>query len=298
MDEGADQSRKVTIGSREGKLERSRVQNRGTGKLVRVEPFVEIEAGGGETQVDAAGRAGAAQDFVDGADAEEVALFHDGDGGAHFLKVGENVGSDEDGFSFAVELAEEVFEFDTGFGIEARGGFVEDKERRVVNDSPGNAKALLHAAREAVDEGVTLGFKPDLRYGGTNAATDGDRRKLVRASEMINVFPDFEIAVDGEEVGEITNVLLGVFGVALNVDAVDGDGARSGSQQTANHFESGGLAGAVGANETEDFSARDGQREMVGGDEKLGGRAGLVVFLGDVVKADHVLSGYGNCYLT
>ena len=60
MNKGADQSRKVAIGSGEGKFKRSRVENRGAGKFVGVEPFVEIEAGGGEAQMNAAGRASAA----------------------------------------------------------------------------------------------------------------------------------------------------------------------------------------------------------------------------------------------
>ena len=234
----------------------------------------------------------AAEDVGDFSDAQEIALFHDGDGGTHFLEVREDVGSDEDGFAFPVELSKEVFELDAGFGIEAGSGLVENEKRRIVNNGASDTEALLHAAGEAVDHSVGFGIQADLRDGVADAGVEEVGLNLVAAGEMVYVFPDFEIAVDGEEVREVADVLLGAGGMLLNVDVVDRDFAGGGSEQTTDHFEGGGFAGAVGTDEAKDFALWDMQGEMVGGNEKIrAGGAGLVVLLGDVGEADHRIPG-------
>ena len=156
-----------------------------------------------------------------------------------------------------------------------------------MNDSAGNAETLLHAAGEAVDEGIGFGGEADLGNGVVNAGGELGGVELVATGEVVDIFPDFEIAVDGEEVREVADVLLGFGGLAGDINVVDGDGAGSGSEQSGDHFEGGGFAGTVGADEAEDFAGGDVEGEMVGGD-KSGRGAGLVVLLGDRMKLDHV----------
>ena len=58
-----------------------------------------------------------------------------------------------------------------------------------------------------------------------------------------------------------------VAGLAGDVDAVDADVAGVGAFDAHDEFHHGGFAGAVGADETEDFAGLDGEGHVVDGDE-------------------------------
>lgn len=64
---------------------------------------------------------------------------------------------------------------------------------------------------------------------------------------MIDVFPGFEVAIDGEKIGKVTDVLLSFVGLALDVNLIDGDLGGGGSEEAADHFEGSGFSGAVRA---------------------------------------------------
>ena len=76
--------------------------------------------------------------------------------GAQLLELGEDVAADEDGLAERAELAEQLAQLDPGARVEAGGGLVEQQHLGVVDERVGEAQALLHAARQALDVGVAL----------------------------------------------------------------------------------------------------------------------------------------------
>lgn len=160
--------------------------------------------------------------------------------------------------------------------------------RRRMNDGPGNAETLLHAAGQCFDKRSGFGFQADQGNHIADARRDEGGIEFVGAGKVIDVFPDFEVAIDGEKIGEVADVPLSFVGLAFDVNFIDGDLAGGGREEAADHFEGSGFAGTVRADEAEDFAGRNFEGEVVGGDKKVGLSAGLVVLLGDVVQTDHV----------
>ncbi len=66
----------------------------------------------------------------------------------HLLELREHVARDEDGAPAVGEGAQQSAEVDARARVESRGGLVEQQHARVVHESPGEAEALLLAARQ------------------------------------------------------------------------------------------------------------------------------------------------------
>ena len=73
------------------------------------------------------------------------------------LDIGEQVRGHQHGFATAAEVDDEVFDFAAAERVEAGGGFIEDDEFRVIEESLGEAHAASHAVREFADEAVSGG---------------------------------------------------------------------------------------------------------------------------------------------
>ena len=58
---------------------------------------------------------------------------------------------------------------------------------------------------------------------------------------------------------------LSSFGVALRIEAADGDAAAVEGAQAFEDFDGGGFAGAVGAEQAEDFAFFDGEADAADG---------------------------------
>ena len=74
------------------------------------------------------------------------AFPHDTDGIAQVLQFSQHVGGYQDGFAVPGQFLEQVTQLDAGLGIEVGGGFVELKDRWVMNQCLGQQSPLLHAA--------------------------------------------------------------------------------------------------------------------------------------------------------
>ena len=113
------------------------------------------------------------------------------------------------------------------------------------------------------------------------------RLHFVSAGEVVEIFPDFQVVVEREKIGEVADVALGFFGLELNVNSLHRDASGGGNLEAANHFQRGGFSGAVGADQAEEFAVGDVEVEAVGGDEfpALLGRE--VVLLGHLFELDH-----------
>ena len=105
MNEIADEGGEIGVRAGEGKFGGEMRGRWFWGKAATGQPRVQVEAGSSEAEVDPASCSATAHHVGDGADAQEFAFFHDGEEGADFLKVRENVRSDENCFASTMEAA-------------------------------------------------------------------------------------------------------------------------------------------------------------------------------------------------
>mmetsp|Transcript_20735 Transcript_20735/g.65201 ORF Transcript_20735/g.65201 Transcript_20735/m.65201 type:complete len:609 (-) Transcript_20735:3142-4968(-) len=215
-------------------------------------------------------------EVLEGAEAAELALDHDGDAVAEGLDLLHEVRGEDDGAGLHGG-AEDVPEVASGDGVEAGGGLVEEDESGVADDGDGGAELALHAAAEARGELVGVGAELELveggldepgRLPGRDAAELGEEPEMVGAGEEVP--ESVVLADDAEDLGGLLEVVEDGVGV-------DEDVARRGRDLAEDHVERGRLAGAVRAEEAEDLAARDAEGDVVDGDGVGGvGRLGGV----------------------
>src|SRR5205823_2561809 len=101
-------------------------------------------------------RAGAGHQLFDGAVDDQLAALDDAELVTELAQLAEDVAGDHDGLAEALELLEQLADFDSGARVQTTRGLVEQEDRRVVDEDARQAEALLHAAGEGIDQGVAL----------------------------------------------------------------------------------------------------------------------------------------------
>ena len=145
-------------------------------------------------------------------------MVDDRDARAELLELGEDVAADEDRLAERPQLAEELAQLDAGPRVETGGRLVEEQHLRVVDERVGEAEALLHAARQALDVGVALVAEVDEVEQVADHLAPAGGRDAVAAGEEVEVLPDLHVVVDAEDVGhEAEDATHGV-GVPADVD--------------------------------------------------------------------------------
>ena len=144
------------------------------------------------------------------------------------------------------------------FDVDARGRLVEDDHRRLVHQRLGDQHAALHAAREAAHVDVGLGGQVEV---GENLV------------DPVIVLADAEVA--GLDAQRLAHLEEGVENQFLRHDAEQAarravitddivaehlEGARIGAHQPRQRRDQCRLAGAVGAEQTEEFALGDVER--------------------------------------
>ncbi len=79
------------------------------------------------------------------AHAAKFSLVNDGDAIAECFGVGQNVGGEEHGLAFVLELLHQVAHFAPAHGVESGHWFVEEHELGIVQYSLADSYALQHA---------------------------------------------------------------------------------------------------------------------------------------------------------
>jgi hypothetical protein len=145
---------------------------------------------------------------------------------------------------------------------EALGGFVEEEERRVAEQRAGDGDHALLAAGEGggalAEEAAHVGEElEDLRHvPGGGAGASG-------AARGFEILGDGQAAEEARVLGHEAEARAAGFEglAALDLDAVEADGAGARAHQAHDARERGGLAGAVAAEERDDLAARDLERK-------------------------------------
>ncbi len=208
---------------------------------------------------------------------DNVALLHDED--AVGLQNGREAVRDDDGRAAAHQFLQRLLHQLFAFGVECRGRFVEQQDRRVAQDRAGDGDALALAARQRqsalADLGVVAigqGLDEDMRLGGFRGV---DHRVAGRAGAG-------EGDVVGDGAGKDRHVLrhdgetrpgLGKRCLA-QIDAVDQDAAVGGIVLAQQQREEGALAGAGRPGDGDGLAGLDRKVEILDGAVVRAGRIG------------------------
>ena len=185
-------------------------------------------------------------------------LIHDdgaGAGGFHFF---ENVCRKKNRF-FLAQLFDELADLVLLVGIEAVGGFVKNEDFGVVDEGLRETGAVAVAFGKSVDgllgdglqetgldhflDCIFLSFAGETAHLGNPLQEAGDRHVVVERGGL----------------REIADLAFGVLGVFNHGDPADFDTAGRGRKKAGDHAHRGGLAGAVGPEESEDLSLVHGE---------------------------------------
>ncbi len=210
-------------------------------------------------------RLGVFKELVDGAReenfafADEVAAVDDGEDLAGVV-VG-----DEDADPFAFEVADHRLDVVDGQGIDVGEGLIEQKQGGLDDEGAGDLKASALSAGEAAGFFLGEGGEVELAEEDLEAVfalLGGDVEGLEDAEDVLF---DGEVAEDGGLLGEVAHAHFCtlVDGEVGDLLSVEEDFAGVGLDEADGHVEGGGLTGAVGAEESDDFPFADGEAEAV-----------------------------------
>ena len=125
------------------------------------------------------------------------------------------------------------------------------------------------------------------RVTASNAAGNRGRLEFVGAGEIFEILVDGELVVEREKIRNIADILLGLFAMALHVNAVDEHAAGRGQQQPADHLEGGGFAGTVRSDESEHFARRHLEIQAIRRENAACRVAVRIVFPGEIDELEH-----------
>ncbi len=177
------------------------------------------------------------------------------------------MGADEDGVAGFGKVVDEGPECSPRDGVHARGGLVQEEDRRIVQDGAAQRQPLFPAAGERSGHGGTAvgqvgHFKHVLLALGAHGL-----RHAVHAGEEIDVLFHRKVVVERELLRHVADVLADFLGLRSHVEPVDGRLPRGGRQQAAEHADGSGLARAVGSEEAENLALGHLERDVVHGHE-------------------------------
>ena len=237
-----------------------------------------LEGGVGEGglggEFDACADVGLGEEILGSVEGDDFGVVHDGDAVAEDFGFVHVVGGEDDGFAFGFDLFDEVPKVAAGLGVEAGGGFVEEENFGIVDEADGDGEALLLSAGEFFGFGV--GFFGELNFF---EELEGIDFSIVAGGEGLDEFEEVEVFEKGGGLELYADDGFDVVGMFLDVDSFDENGAGCGLLEAFDHFEGGGFAGAVGAEDAEGFALLDGEGDVLDGGE--GG-----VFFGEVLDLD------------
>ena len=194
----------------------------------------------------------------------------------------------------AVEAGEHRPEFAARHRVDPRGGLVEQKEARCVDEGAAEGELLLHAAREFAGRPVSEGCQLVV-----DVADEGIIFRYAHPKEVgkeVEIFGHGEVAIEGERARHVADGAAQAAIGAHHVLPVHDRRAAGGQEEGGEDAEEGRLARAVRPDEAEHFSLLD-----VDVDAAEGVDAAVVVGFGELSDGDEghdfffVLQRSGYC---
>ena len=207
-------------------------------------------------------RAGLDQQLLGRVQGDDFRVVHDGHAVAEHLGLFHVMRGQDDRFALGLDRPHQLPEVAAGLGIEAGGRLVEEEDLRVVDQRDGDGKPLLLPAGEFPGLAAGLFRQLDFRQllpgidfaviaGGKDVDQFGKRQVL---EERRTLKLDADDRFDGVRL--LANV------AAFNMNVAGGR-----PFQPFDHFQRGGFAGAVGADDAEGLAAVDRKGDVVDGRE-------------------------------
>jgi hypothetical protein len=124
---------------------------------------------------------------------------------ADFGQVRQDVRGEKDGFSHSLELLEDLPDFNARPGIESGSRLVENQHLGIVDQRAGQSQALLHSARERVNEGPLLATEINQVEKLLYESLSIPEGNPVGGRKKVEVLEDRHVAVDAETVWHVAN---------------------------------------------------------------------------------------------
>src|ERR1044071_762626 len=210
-------------------------------------------------------------ELLRGAEGDDLAVVHDRHAIAELFGFLHVVRGDDDGAACAFDSFDEIPELPPRLGIEAGGGLVEKEELGIGDEGARERQPLLLTTRQLPH--ATVALLPEL---------DRIEDFLEGTGPLVEAAKELQGLGDGEFVGELgflerdPEALAQGSGAGLPGFAEDANLTRVGLVQPLADLDGGGLAGAIGAEQTEAFAGADLEIEPVDGDDILVGLAEAV----------------------
>ena len=149
--------------------------------------------------------------------------------------------------------------------VHAAGRFVQQQERRTMDQRTGQPQLLFHAARKRAGPTVLEPGQPDETQQLARPVSQGAAFDAPHRTEEHQVFIHRQVAVERETLGQIADTRAGLLGMPGHIVSQDVHRAAF-EAECADHQPHGcGLARAVGPDQPVGFTGLDGQREAVNG---------------------------------
>src|SRR5262249_52711050 len=148
-------------------------------------------------------------------------------------------------------------------GVEADGGLVEDEDFGPMEHGLGDFEAANHSAGIVLDQLIGSVEEAHEAQGFVDALLAQGAGKAVELGGELEVLVAGEAAVGGENLGHVTDVPAHVLGSFDDVEASDHGGAGGRRKQRGEHLYGGALAGAVGAQQTEDSAVGNAEIDVI-----------------------------------
>ncbi len=192
------------------------------------------------------------EEVLDGSAGLHLSVIENHDAIADVFHIGEEMGGKQNGFSALRECDDEVLHLVAADGVEARGGFVEDDEVGIVDERLGQSDAPHHSFGELADRSPSRVSEADHFEELCDARAAHRRGEVEKFAVEVERFLGGQIGVEIGFLGEIAHARLGLH--IARVLSQNAEGALGGVEEAEQHLDGGAFAGAVWAEEAEDFA--------------------------------------------
>ncbi len=199
---------------------------------------------------------------------------------AQVHRLADIVGDEDDGHAAArPHLQQLAAQHLAGHGVERGEGLVHQQHLRLDGQRPGEADALLHAARQLVRKGIGEIAEADGAEQGKGPLAAFGLVVTAQRQRELDIPRD---GAPGQEAGRLEH--HGEVGARLGLPAHDGDAALFGRDQAVDDAEQSGLAAAGRADQRQELAGAKVERHVLQ-------RADLAVAeqLADVAEGDQRL---------
>src|SRR5580700_11068979 len=208
-----------------------------------------------------------------------LAAAEQGDAVAHTLHPLEQMRGQQHRHALGLEVSDDAEQLRGGVRVEARGRLVEDGDLRAFHQNFGKAETLPHAAREGGDALVGKFGEPDPPDRVGDALLALGEAKADQACGVAQIIGGGEVVIKADRVRQVADAALDRKRLARWIEAEYAHLAAGDFGQAEHHEDRRRLARAVGAEETENLPAPDGERDVVDGDR-------VAVVFGEVLGLD------------